>query len=347
MPHALTILQPPVSRPTWAEGPRDLASVRLLRLSITDRCNLRCRYCMPEEGVPYFQRTDVLSADQILEVAGAARAAGIDHFKITGGEPTVRRDLVDITRRLAELKPAELSLTTNGLRMDELAAPLADAGLDRVTFSCDSLQPDRYRRITRGRASGEQMLEQFHAGVAAAEAAGLGRIKINVVVIGGVNEDEVADFARLTLDRPWTVRFIEYMPLGDATLVDDADTAIVDNVEIRGRIESDLGPVMPVNRDTEPGVGPAEIYTLSGAAGRLGFISAMSEPFCQRCNRLRLTARGQLRACLFDGGEIDLLPMLRRGVDTDALIDAMARCVATKPDEHGHRGNRAMSQLGG
>jgi len=172
--------------------------------------------------------------------------------------------------------------------------------------------------------------------------------------VGGMNESEVADFARLTLDRPWTVRFIEYMPLGESKLLADGlDTAnfhTVDNAWVAERVEQELGPLTPADRGAEPGVGPANVYRLQGAAGKLGFISAMSQPFCETCNRLRLTATGQLRACLFDGGEVDALPTLRAmrpGDDPAPLLELMARCVKEKPDTHSARGNRPMSQLGG
>lgn len=337
---SLPILDPRPVRPAFAQGPRSLDAVRLLRLSVTDRCNLRCLYCMPEEGTPFAHRADLLSADQIVAVAEAARGVGIDHFKVTGGEPTVRGDLIDIIKGLAALKPADLSMTTNGLLLADLAADLAAAGLDRLTLSCDSLQPDRFARITR-RAG---RLDDFFRGVDAARRAGFDKMKLNVVVIGGINEDEVADFARLTLEHPWTVRFIEYMPLGDATLAEEEALYTVDNAIVREQIEAALGPLDPVHRDTEIGVGPAQVFQLPGAIGRVGFISAMSQPFCETCNRLRLTATGELRSCLFDGGEVRINDIAH---DRAALVDAMRQCVAMKPETHSARGNRAMSQMGG
>lgn len=344
----LPLLDPSPVRPTYAQGPRDLDAVRLLRLSITDRCNLRCVYCMPEDGVPFSARTDLLTADDIVAVARAARQVGIDHFKLTGGEPTVRKDLVDIVAALARLEPTDLSLTSNGLLLDKIAKPLREAGLDRITLSWDTMQPDRFARIARGGArDGEAALAQLRRGIAAAERAGFERLKFNVVVIGGVNDDEVADFAALTVDRPWTVRFIEYMPLGESTLIDDAEASTVDNTAVRERIEAALGALQPVQRDREAGVGPAQVYRLQGAAGRIGFISAMSQPFCETCNRLRLTATGELRSCLFDGGEVSVLPALRPQPRTDELIALMRRCVTLKPETHSTRGNRAMSQMGG
>ena len=349
MQTALPILEAGPQRPVFAQGPRHLDSVRLLRMSLTDRCNLRCIYCMPEDGLPFSDREDLLCARDILAVARAGRAAGIDHFKITGGEPTVHAELLPIVRGLRGLDPEDLSLTTNGLMLPRLAAPLKEAGLDRLTISVDTLRPERFRRIAGNRP---YQLEQVWQGIEAARAAGFDRLKLNVVVIGGINHDEVVDFARLSLDRPWTIRFIEYMPLGDAKLLehglDDANGYTVDNEQLRDQIEHALGPAQTVNRTIEAGVGPAQVYRLPGAAGRIGFISAMSQPFCETCNRLRLTATGQLRACLFDGGEVDLLPTLRApGDPTPRIVELMRQCVAEKPEVHSARGNRAMSQLGG
>lgn len=385
---ALPILDAAPVRPDYAMGPRSLAAVKLLRLSITDRCNLRCVYCMPEDGVDFHKQSDLLSADEIIAVARAAASVGVTHFKITGGEPTVRADLLDIVRGLAALKPVDLSLTTNGMMLDRLARPLRDAGLHRITVSWDSMRADRFDRIARGGSHGMGGLERLRAGIDAATSAGFERLKINTVVIGGVNDDEAVDFARLTLDRPWTVRFIEYMPLGDSTLTDDAlgaDHFTVDNEVIKARIAAALGELVPVPRENEAGVGPANVFHIVPAStsttaqarltggqevgccdngghglssrseracprisqGRVGFISAMSKPFCETCNRLRLTASGELRSCLFDGGEVNVLPSLRPAPDSTAIIDLMRSCVALKPETHGARGNRAMSQMGG
>lgn len=321
--------------------------MRLLRLSVTDRCNLRCVYCMPEDGVDFQRQQDLLAAREIVAVAAAAATVGVDHFKVTGGEPTVRADLCEIIEGLAALAPRDLSLTTNGLLLDRLARDLHHAGLRRLTVSLDTLRPDRFDAIARGGSRSMGGLARLLRGLDAAASAGFERIKINMVVMGGVNEDEVADFARLSLDRPWTVRFIEYMPLGESSMIDHAQAVTVDNAAIRARIEAELGGLEPVDRGTEPGVGPAGVWRLPGATGRVGFISAMSKPFCETCNRLRLTASGELRSCLFDGGEVDALPALRPTPDPERIVDLMRRCVALKPQTHSSRGNRAMSQLGG
>jgi len=357
---ALPILDDKPQRPVYATGPRDLSAVKLLRISVTDRCNLRCVYCMPAQGVTFENQSDLLSAKDFIAVAKAARSIGVDHFKVTGGEPTVRGDVVDIVAGLAALKPRDLSLTTNGLLLERLAQPLRDAGLDRITLSWDSMKAEKFERITRGdrdwtrdetlgkrseAASGSYA--KFQRGLEAAQRAGFERLKINVVVIGGINDDEVADFAKLTIDHPWTIRFIEYMPLGDSVLMEDAPGYLVDNAIVQQHIEAELGPMVSVNRESEAGVGPANVFALSGAKGRIGFISAMSKPFCETCNRLRLTATGELRSCLFDGGEVSVLPALRPAPDAQRIIDIMRQCVAMKPEVHSQRGNRAMSQMGG
>ena len=342
----LPVLDPRPVRPSFAQGPRSLDSVRLLRLSITDRCNLRCVYCMPDGGVAYFDRDDLLAARDIIAIAEAAASVGVDHFKITGGEPTIRGDLLEIIEGIAALKPADLSMTTNGLRLADMAGDLKAAGLDRLTVSCDSLIPQRFSSITGGRCAADA-LDTLWRGLEVVAKTGFRRIKLNVVVMGGVNDDEVADFAALTIDRPWTVRFIEYMPLGDSELADQADRYTVDNEQIKARVEARHGPLTAVWRDVEVGVGPAGVYQIDGAAGRVGFISAMSKPFCETCNRLRLTARGELRSCLFDGGEVDIMPALRPRPDLGRIVEMMTRCVDLKPQLHSGRGNRAMSQLGG
>lgn len=333
----------------YANGPRSLSAVKLLRISVTDRCNLRCMYCMPEGGVEFSDKDELLKPADFEAVAAAAVGVGVTHLKLTGGEPTIRRDIVDIVERLAALGPKDLSLTTNGLQLHRLARPLRDAGVNRLTLSVDSLQAERYAQITGG-----GRLDLFQRGLAAAEDAGFTNIKFNVVVIKGVNDDEVADLAAMTIDKPWTMRFIEYMPLGDsqvtagmASIGADASDAWIDNEIIMSRIAAVHGLLEPVDRKTEPGVGPAIVYRLPGAAGRLGFISAMSKPFCETCNRLRLTATGELRSCLFDGGEVNVLPALRPTADRDRIVKLLGECVQLKPDVHSNRGNRAMSQIGG
>jgi cyclic pyranopterin phosphate synthase len=342
--------------------------VKVLRISVTDRCNFRCVYCMPEDGVRWLPRESILSYEEIAEVVQAAiEIHGIRRFKITGGEPTVRSNLLELVRMLRQIAGIEdLSMTTNGFVLEHLAQPLLEAGLDRLTISIDSLNSDRFKKITR---TGD--LTAVLRGLSRCEDIGLS-VKINCVAMRGTNDNEFADFARLTLNRNLTVRFIEYMPLGDAALMHEdsarpqatgpaqgcgsqnrGENAFVSESEIRAAIERELGPLVPVNRDSESGVGPAIPYQLAqgNPVGRIGFISAMSQPFCDTCNRLRLTADGTLRSCLFDGGEIDVRSILRGNTSTylrrQALAQAMADCVRLKPDIHTAYGNRQMSQMGG
>ena len=351
---SLPVLETGPVRPDFARGPASLEAVSLLRISVTDRCNLRCVYCMPDEGVDFGPADELLSPDDFYAVAEAAASVGVQHFKLTGGEPTVRRDLPAIIERLASLGPEDLSLTTNGLLLHRMAGPLRRAGLDRLTISWDTMKPDRFDQLARGGARALGGLDGLRRGIEAALEAGFEKLKFNVVVMGGDNDDEIVDFARLSLDHPWTVRFIEYMPLGDSTLIEQDPAGIggaftVDNEQIQSRIAAALGPLAPADRDTEAGVGPAQVYRLADARGRLGFISAMSRPFCESCNRLRLTATGELRSCLFDGGELSILPALETSADARRahLIDLMHRCVSLRPHTHSPRGNRAMSQVGG
>jgi len=386
--------------PGFETGPRSIGAVRVLRISVTDRCNFRCTYCMPAGGVRWLAKDDILSFEEIAEIVRAAiDAHGIRRFKLTGGEPTLRHGIVDLVRLLRKIPGVDdLSLTTNGALLEDLAGPLRESGLDRVTVSLDSLRPDRFAAITR---TGD--LAQVLRGLDRAQSVGFRSLKVNCVTMRGVNDDEIPDFARLTLARPLTVRFIEYMPLGDAALLESGNPFVATTspdgatrytthpidpssphpltpssppqpsadesgpsagcgAQSRGdvflpesaareRIEHDLGPLLPVDRATEPGVGPATVYRLAHSAGRIGFISAMSEPFCSTCNRLRLTASGVLRSCLFDGGEIDARAILRSPLTASdrraALAQAMTDCVALRPTVHSVHGNAQMSRIGG
>ena len=361
-------------------GPRSINAVRMLRVSVTDRCNFRCVYCMPAQGVPWVPKQELLSYEEIGRVVRVAtQIHGVRHVKLTGGEPTVRSRLTDLVAGLRRLNGVkDLSMTTNGFALASLADPLRQAGLDRVTVSLDSLRADRFAAITRaGR------LEQVLAGLERALAAGFTSVKINCVVVRGVNDDEIAAFARLSVRWPVTVRFIEYMPMGDSSVyaqsrgfmameAEDGRThyriaddekgpaggcgaqdrgrdVFVPEAEIREAIEMQLGRLAPVERQRESGVGPAIPWRLDrpDAVGRIGFISAMSQPFCDTCNRLRLTATGVLRSCLFEGGEVDLKPILRGAGSDHELAEEMVRCVALKPQVHSERGRIQMSQIGG
>ncbi|MBX3393890.1 MAG: GTP 3',8-cyclase MoaA [Phycisphaerae bacterium] len=338
-----------------ATGPRDIAAVKTLRISVTDRCNFRCVYCMPEHKLDWVPREEILKFEEIVAVARAAQRHGINAFKLTGGEPLVRYDLARLIGMLKALPGApELSMTTNGALLGVFAGQLRDNGLDRITVSLDTLRPDRFSKITRG-----ARIEAVLRGIEAAVEAGFHHPKINCVVMRGINDDELADFAALTFDRPLTVRFIEYMPLGRTALGGEYEHRFISECEIRQRIEAVHSKLSGVTKDT--GHGPAVVHQIRGARGRIGFISAMSKPFCSTCNRLRLTAEGQLRSCLFDGGEVELRPILRDRADANdsalpghtesgaqrALHHAFIRCVAYKPEVHSYFGNRQMSQLGG
>ncbi|HUO06955.1 MAG TPA: GTP 3',8-cyclase MoaA [Phycisphaerae bacterium] len=351
---ALPVLAVPTtnSNPAGITGPKDISAVQMLRISVTDVCNLRCVYCMPEEGVEWLPKSHVLSYEEIATIVRAAVSVGVTHFKLTGGEPTARRDLpvlVEMLRGIEGVK--DLSLTTNGILLGGMLESLRRAGLNRITISLDSLRPERFFAITRGGS-----FEKVWGAIERAVAMGFERLKINVVVMKGMNEDEVAEFAALTVKMPITVRFIEFMPLGRSGLTEKPEEAMVTELQIRERIEAVHGKLLPVWRGAEVGVGPAKVWGLANAAGRIGFISAMSHPFCETCNRLRLTPDGLMRSCLFDGGEVDLKPILREErLAADGSIEsrhellqrAMSTCVAMKPDTHSFHGNKAMNRIGG
>jgi cyclic pyranopterin phosphate synthase len=283
-----------------------LSGARVLRISVTDRCDLRCVYCMPESGVALAPMDDLLSYEEIAVVARAAVSAGVRRLRLTGGEPLARRGVASLVRLLAALGPDDLALTTNGLNLAEHAAGLKAAGLGRVTISLDTLRPDRFRAITR--RSG---LDRVLAGIDAARKAGLGPVKINTVVIRGLNDDEVLDFARFSERERLELRFIELMPTSGLTpeckeLGTWRPALFVKGDEVRARVEEALGPLERI--DGAGGV--AEMYRFGGGT-RLGFITPVSKPFCDGCGRLRLGPDGRLRICLFDRGGIDVRRLLR------------------------------------
>lgn len=302
--------------------------IQYLRVSITDRCNLRCIYCMPEEGVPLLRHKDILRFEEIRRLVEIAIGLGITHVRITGGEPLARRGVVDLIRMLAALPGLEdLALTTNGTLLAPLAEDLAHAGLRRVNISLDTLRPERYRAITR---RGE--LEEALAGIEAAFRAGLDPVKVNMVVMRGINDDEVVDLARLSLERGWHVRFIEYMPLGKEPAL--ARERFVSAQEVRSRLEQALGPLEPAHVE---GSGPARTWRLAQAppsAGTIGFISALSEHFCAACNRLRLSADGRLFPCLFSDVEFDVRTPLRSGADDETIRQVFRQAVLAKGPGH-------------
>ena len=317
--------------------------IHYLRISLTDACNLRCVYCMPEH-ITFRRRDELLQDEEILRLVRIFAQLGVDKIRLTGGEPTIRPRLVELVRQIKRTPGIrDLAMTTNGLLLPELAHPLKQAGMDRVNISIDTLNPEKFHAITRwGR------LEDVWAGIAAAESAGLVPIKLNCVVTRGFNEEDVVDLARLTLDHPWEVRFIELMPFGD--VADFAQAAVVRSDETRARIEAALGPLEEVagydHRD------PARPYRLPGAKGRIGFIDTISNPFCEGCGRIRLTADGKLRLCLLRDREVDLLTPLRSGADDETLKHIIVEAVWEEPWGHGLARQviprlRVMSQIGG
>lgn len=299
-------------------------TIDYLRISITDRCNLRCLYCMPSEGVCPAMHRDILRYEEIERIVRVAARLGVSKIRLTGGEPLVRRNIESLISSLKKIEGIEdLSLTTNGIFLEKYAQRLAAAGLDRVNVSLDSLREESYRQITRG---GD--LAAVLRGLEAAKQAGLKPIKINMVPMRGINDDEVIDFARMTLDTEYQVRFIECMPSAGADFWDPGKYMTTD--EIRMLIEP-LGALLPVRVRRN---GPSKYFRFPGAKGVIGFISALTHHFCADCNRLRLTADGKLRPCLFSETEIDLKSALRSGSSDDEIERLLRLSIAVKPEGH-------------
>ena len=316
-----------------------------LRLSVTDRCNLRCIYCLPEEGVVFRPRDEILSFEEIARVARVAHGLGVNAVRITGGEPLIRRNVTELVRQVAEIGFDDLSLTTNGTSLTRLAKGLAEAGLRRVNVSCDSLRPQRYAAIRR---RGE--LAEVLGGMDAAEKAGLLPLKVNVVLVGGVNDDEILDFALFARETGRTVRFIEFMPL-DAEGAWERD-AVVPSDDVLARIAHryPLAPVDPERLDPAP----ADTYRFSdGAPGAVAVVASVTRPFCGTCNRLRLTADGAIRNCLFSDNETTIRDLMRAGANDDEIALMIRRSVWGKLPGHGIndpgflRPVRSMSMIGG
>ena len=314
-----------------------------LRISLTDRCNFRCLYCMPALGMKFQPRQEHLTDAELLRLIGLFVKVGFTKFRLTGGEPTIRPHLVDLVRGIkAHPGVAEISMTTNALLLGRIAAPLKEAGLDRVNISIDTLDPAKFKQMTRG-----GRLDLVWRGIEAADEVGLGPIKLNSVVLKDQNEHEVGDLAALTLDRPWQVRFLEIMPLEGVGEVHDE--GLVTSEQTQARLEQRFGPLLPVETDAAD---PARLWRIPGAAGTIGFISPVSAPFCAACNRVRLTADGKLRLCLLRPDEVDFRDMLRAGAADDDLLEVLLGGVWHKPWGHGlAEGERAtvrgMSQIGG
>ena len=320
-------------------------TVRDLRISITDRCNFRCTYCMPEEGMKWLPRQDLLTYEELIRVTRVCvERFGFESVRITGGEPTVRAHLPVLVAGLSDLG-VDLAMTTNGATLSNQAADLARAGLRRINISLDSLRRDRFREIT-----GRDALDTVLAGIDAAVAAGLNPVKVNCVLVRGVNDDEVLDFARFGRTRGVEVRFIEWMPLdGEGAWTGDQ---VVPASEVFAAIDSEW-PLLAPDGSTAREAAPAESYTYADGAGKVGVIASVTRPFCASCDRIRLTAEGQLRNCLFSVRETDLRSILRDGGTDDDLASAISAEVGRKwaghsiGQVHFIRPDRSMSQIGG
>ncbi len=318
-------------------------NIHYLRISLTDRCNLRCVYCMPED-MTFRPSEALMQDDEVLRLVRLFAELGFDKIRLTGGEPTLRKGVVDLVREIASVPGIRsLSMTTNGILLDKLAEPLARAGLQRVNISLDTLNPERFRSVTRWGS-----LEHVWAGIEAAEAAGLTPIKLNAVVARGFNEEDVVALAELTRQRPWHVRFIEMMPFGGVTELQTG--AVVPHQEIKQRLEAGLGALEEANGGRLDG--EARLYRLPGARGTIGLISSVTQPFCASCTRARLTADGRLRMCLLRETEIDLLTPLRAGASREELRRLLLQALWNKPWGHGLAQqeiplDRAMSEIGG
>ncbi|MEW5830577.1 MAG: GTP 3',8-cyclase MoaA [Chloroflexota bacterium] len=318
-------------------------NIHYLRISLTDHCNMRCIYCMPED-MTFRPNSELMQDDEILLFTRLFASLGFDKIRLTGGEPTVRAHVVDIVRGIASTPGIRsVSMTTNGMLLSRLAGPLAEAGLQRVNVSIDTLDPDKFKRLTRW-----GKFEDVWKGIQAAEESGLAPIKLNAVVVKGYNEEDVVDLARLTLGHPWQMRFIEMMPFAGAT--DIQTQQAVTAAQIKERIEAAVGPLEVANNGKLDG--EARLFRIPGAQGDVGFISSVTMPFCASCTRARLTADGVLRMCLLREKEMDLLTPLRAGASLDDLRQLILEAVWLKPWGHGLADgtiplNRVMNQIGG
>ena len=326
--------------------------VDYLRMSLIDRCNFRCQYCMPEgEELDYILKKEFLTDTELLTlIEEVFIPVGFTRFRLTGGEPLLRPGVVKLVKAIASLeKTQDLSMTTNGFFLAPMAQKLYEAGLHRINISLDSLEPDTFKEMTGHR--GRQSWEQVWDGIQVAYRVGFNPLKLNVVVIPGVNDREVLDLAALTIDKRWHVRFIEFMPIGNRLLF--TDKGWIASEELRNRIRQKWG----LTKSQVTGNGPAEIFQIPGAKGTLGFISQMSECFCDKCNRMRLSADGLLRPCLLnESGQLDLKTALRAGVSPVQLREQLRKLLAIKPEINFKQRdvgtqtgvyNRTMSQIGG
>jgi cyclic pyranopterin phosphate synthase len=318
--------------------------INYLRIAVTDRCNLRCCYCMPEEGIPLIPHEAILTYEEILRIVRVFAAEGISKVRLTGGEPLVRKGIVDFVAHLFQIEEIkDLSLTTNGILLKEFAQVLKQSGLKRINVSLDSLRKDRFCQITR-----RDEFDRVWAGIEEALRVGLSPIKINMVAIQGINDDEIESFARLTLHLPLIVRYIEYMPAGNGQEWKASD--ILTTPQIKSRLES-VGKLIPIPSDRWDG--PAKRFRIEGAIGEIGLIGPVSSHFCEDCNRLRLTPDGKIRTCLFSDEEIDIRELLRKGGSDRDLKERLLMALKTKPERHHidtsqfKKCQRNMSAIGG
>jgi len=319
-------------------------TINYLRLSVTDRCNLRCVYCMPEEGVGFVPHDQILSYEEMLRLVALSVQAGIRKVRLTGGEPLVRKGFISFLEKLSAIEDLrEISLTTNGVLLSEFASDIKRCGICRLNVSLDSLDPQKFARIT-----GRDYLHRVLEGIKEAERHGFNPIKINVVAMRGINDDEILDFGRLTLTKPYHIRFIEFMPIGkNNSWTSDRFIPADDILNILGT----LGQLESVEHNSLDG--PAKRYKLQGAKGEIGLIGAISNHFCDQCNRLRLTAEGHLRGCLFSDKEIDIKTPLRLGRCDEDLLGLVRLAIDNKPKGHGlvqtdpRKCVRHMSSIGG
>ncbi|MGD8250855.1 MAG: GTP 3',8-cyclase MoaA [Desulfobacterales bacterium] len=314
-----------------------------LRVSVTDRCNLRCLYCVPESDFPFLPHRDILRYEEILRIVRAGVSIGISKVRVTGGEPLVRKGIGSFLKRLGAMEGIrDLSLTTNALRLKDYLDRIEDAGIRRLNISLDTLIPERFKTITD-----VDGFDTVWKGILAAHGRGFFPVKLNTVAMKGVNHDELEAIAALTLSYPFHVRFIEYMPIGSARFEEDP---YMSTDAIRHQI-SGLGPLVPVDRSPEDG--PAERFRIPGAKGEIGFISPISRHFCGSCNRLRLTAAGGLRACLLKDDEADIKTLIRNGGSDEEIIHLFREAARSKPEHHGLTGGcgnkpaSRMSAIGG
>lgn len=317
--------------------------INYLRISLTDACNLRCVYCMPED-MTFRHRSELMSDEELLYLVKIAASLGVTKIRLTGGEPTIRPGIVELVREIAATPGVkDVAMTTNAVLLDRLARPLAEAGLKRVNISIDTLDAEKFHRITRW-----GYLDDVWRGIYAAEEAGLTPIKLNAVIVRHFNDgQDMIDLAQLTVENDWEVRFIEMMPFGQVS--DFQQTNVVTYAEMKARIEAHFGPLEEASYDY---VDPSRPFRIQGAMGTLGFISSVTEPFCQGCGRVRLTADGKLRLCLLRDDEVDLLTPLRAGASWDELRALMRDGAYHKPWGHELSAgkfaeNRAMNQIGG